>query len=71
LDQNDFTVAVATGLLSAAGYLKVYEGEIPAHLMTAYPMVMFPIFIVPAFIILHILAWHRIAKAPQLDCGAF
>jgi hypothetical protein len=59
----DFAVAVVTGLLSAAGYLKVYEDEIPAHLMTAYPMVMFPIFIVPAFIILHILAWRGINRA--------
>ncbi len=58
----DFTVAVATGLLSAAGYLKLYESEVSAHLMTAYPMVMFPIFIVPAFIILHILAWRSIAR---------
>ncbi len=59
----DFAVAVATGLLSAAGYLKLYEGEVSAHLMVAYPMVMFPVFIVPAFIILHILAWRNIAKA--------
>lgn len=59
----DFAVAVATGLLSAAGYLKVYEGEVSAHLMVEYPMVMFPIFVVPAFIILHILAWRNIAKA--------
>ena len=58
----DFAVAVATGLLSAAGFLKLYETEVSAHLMTAYPMVMFPIFIVPAFIILHILAWRSIAK---------
>jgi hypothetical protein len=56
----DFAVAVATGLLSAAGYLRLYEGEVSAHLMTGYPMVMFPIFIVPAFIILHILAWRKL-----------
>lgn len=59
----DFTVAVGTGLLSAAGYLKISEAEVSAHLMTAYPMVMFPIFIVPAFIILHIMAWRAISKA--------
>ncbi len=59
----DFAVAVGTGLLSAAGYLKLYEGEVSAHLMTAFPMVMFPVFVVPAFIILHILAWRGISKA--------
>lgn len=59
----DFAVAVGTGLLSAAGYLKLYENEVSAHLMTIYPMVMFPVFIVPAFIILHILAWRGISKA--------
>jgi len=59
----DFAVAVVTGLLSAVGFLKIYEGEVSAHLMTSYPMVMFPVFIVPAFIILHILAWRSIAKA--------
>jgi len=59
----DFAVAVVTGLLSAVGYLKVYEGEVSAHLMTAFPMVMFPVFVVPAFIILHILAWRGISKA--------
>jgi len=59
----DFAVAVVTGLLSAVGYLKISEGEVSAHLMTAFPMVMFPVFVVPAFIILHILAWRGIAKA--------
>ncbi|MBL4750640.1 MAG: hypothetical protein JKX71_08710 [Amylibacter sp.] len=63
LGSVDFAVAVVTGLLSAAGYLKLYPSEVSAHLMTAYPMVMFPIFIVPTFIILHILAWRNIAKA--------
>ncbi|MEH6359747.1 MAG: hypothetical protein V7761_03340 [Amylibacter sp.] len=59
----DFAIAVVTGLLSAVGYLKVYEGEVSAHLMTAFPMVMFPVFVVPSFIILHILAWRGISKA--------
>jgi hypothetical protein len=58
----DFAVAVITGLASAAGYLKIYSGEVSAHIMTIYPMVLFPTFFVPCFIILHILAWRKIPK---------
>jgi hypothetical protein len=59
----DLFSAVALGALSAPGPLQAFAGPPTSAAMTTLPWLLIPGFLVPSLIFIHLVIFHRLARA--------